>query len=468
MTEAKTQLKQSMGLIGLTLYGIGDMLGSGIYALIGKYAGAMGNTIWLAFLGSAVAAGLTGLTYASLGSRYPRAAGAAYVTHRAFNLPMLSYVLGLAIMASGLTSMATATHGVARYTLGLFGATEDSPWRLIIMAAFILIVTLINFRGIKESTWSNIICTLIEVGGLTVIVLFGVRYWGSVNYFETPMILNHGESTGVREAISPVFVLSGAVLTFYSFVGFEDMLNVSEEVINPRRVFPLGVILAVVFTTLIYMAVAITAVSVIPHEQLAKSPSPLVDVVRVAAPWFPPVVFTGVSIFAIANTALLNYIMGSRLVYGMARHGMLPAVLARVHSKRQTPHIAILTLMVIVSVLVFTGNIKQLASATGVLLLTAFAVVNVAWIILSRRPGEPKGGFEVHWIVSAGGAVVCTALIVMQILDAYHGDVDSLRSLQIAAGLVAIIAAIYLLHRPKVVVEEEDAAIDEAARAERE
>ncbi len=455
MSTDSTQLKRSMGLIGLTLYGIGDMLGSGIYALIGKYAGTMGNTIWLAFLGSAVAAGLTGLTYASLGSRYPRAAGAAYVTHRAFNIPMLSYVLGLAIMASGLTSMATATHGVARYALGLFGQTEANPWRYAIMAGFILLVTLINFRGIKESTWSNIICTLIEVGGLAVIVFVGVRYWGKADLLETPMIMKDGAPTGVREAISPLFIMSGAVLTFYSFVGFEDMLNVSEEVKNPQKVFPLGVILAVAFTTLIYMAVAITAVSVVPHDQLAKSNSPLVDVVRVAAPWFPPVIFTAVSIFAIANTALLNYIMGSRLVYGMARHGMLPAVLGKVHSKRQTPHVAILTLMVIVSVLVFTGNIKQLASATGVLLLTAFAVVNVAWIFLCRRPGEPKGGFEVHWLVSAAGALVCSSLIAMQILDAYHGDKDSLRSLLIAAALVAIIAVIYLLHRPKVVVEEE-------------
>lgn len=460
MNHSQVTLRRSMGLIGLTLYGVGDMLGSGVYALIGTYAGQMGNAIWLAFLGSALAAGLTGLTYASLGSRYPKAGGAAYVTHRAFSLPMLSYVLGLAVIASGLTSMATATHGVSRYLLALLEVDAASAWRWAVMLGFLLLVTLINYRGIRESSWSNIVCTLVEVAGLAIIIAVGLQYWGSVDYLETPVV---DPATGARQAIGPIFLLSGAVLTFYSFIGFEDMLNVSEEVKRPERTFPLGVILAIVITTVIYMAVAITVVSVVPHEQLAESKEPMVTVMREAAPWFPPWLFTAVAIFAIANTALLNYIMGSRLVFGMARQGMLPRALARLHPRRQTPDRAIGLLLLIVLGLVFAGNIGQLARATGLLLLAAFVVVNIAWIRLRRMPGEPKGGFEVHWLVPLAGALVCGSLITMTVVDAVRGNGDALRSLLIAAVVVVGIAGVYLVHRPKVVVPEE---LEEAAAAE--
>ncbi len=414
-----------MGLGALVMYGVGDMLGSGIYALIGKAAGVMGNAIWLAFLASMAAALLTGLSYASLGSRYPRAAGAAYVTQRAFGWPFLSYVVGLAVMVSGLTSMGTQTRAFTGYFTGLLPELAPVP----VMLGFLGALTWINFWGMRESTWLNILCTLVEMSGLLLVVAVGCRYWGGVDYLETPTPLQ------------PTLVLTGAVLTFYSFIGFEDMINVAEEVRHPERNFPRAVVGALALVTVLYLAVSVTAVSVVPHAELSVSKQPLVDVVRRAAPGFPPVLFSLIALFAITNTALLNYIMGSRIVYGMARQGLLPRPLGAVHPGRRTPHRAIFGLMLLVTALVFVGDISALAAATSALLLSVFVVINAALIVLQRRPTEPRGNFEVSPLVPAGGLVVCLALLT-QVTGRAWG---------IAAALAAGMAVLYVVQRPRSV-----------------
>jgi len=433
------ELARTLGLFALVVYGVGDMLGSGIYALIGRAAGIMGNAIWLAFLASMVAALLTGLSYASLGSRYPKAAGAAYITQRAFGLPFLSYVIGLAVMASGLTSMATQSRAFAGY----FQAASGMPAPLWgIALAFIAVLTFVNFWGMRESTWLNVVCTAVEVAGLALIIIVGARFWGSVDYLETPV--PSAGATGATSGLGLALVLQGAVLTFYSFIGFEDMINVVEEVKDPVRIFPKAVVLALGIATVIYIAVSVTAVSVVPHAELAASKEPLVEVVRRAAPAIPPVAFSLVSLFAITNTALLNYIMGSRLMYGMARQGLVPRALGAVHPVRRTPHVAILVLRLVVSVLAVTGDISSLARATSVLLLSVFIAVNAALIVLKRRPGEPKGTLEVPSAVPAVGIVVCAALLVNAQREAFL----------MAGILLAIIVVLYAVIRPRVIPEE--------------
>lgn len=444
-----------MGFVALTLYGVGDMLGTGIYALIGSYAGAMGNAVWIAFAASMVAALLTGLSYASLGSRYPKAAGAAYVTQHAFGMPMLTYVLGLAILASGLTSMATATRGFSGYVLQILEWPGDSRWVYAIMLAFIALMTVINLRGIKESAWFNALCTLIEAGGLLLIVAVGIRFWGNVDLLQTAT----DPATGAAMPLDIGLVLSGAVLTFYSYVGFEDMLNVAEEVKNPEHVFPRALVTAMVITTVIYMAVAITAVSVVPANELAKSPGPMVEVVRRAAPWLPPIVFAGISLFAISNTALLNYIMGSRLLYGMSRQGFVPSALGRVHHRWRTPWMAILLMMFILIALAMFGGIGDLAQATSLLLLGVFVVVNLALVVLKRRPGEAKGKFEVPTLVPVAGAIVCLSLIGSRIHSIWESG--TWKAPALAGGLLVGIAILYLILRPKTVDESHLGAMEE-------
>lgn len=426
------------------------MLGAGIYALVGKAADSLGNAIWLAFLAAMVVALLTGLSYACIGSRYPKAGGAAYVTQRALGKPWLSYVVGLCVMMSGLTSMATGAQAMAE-TIEK-GLGMDLPVKLLAIG-IVLLVGLVIFRGIRESMWVNITCTVVEAAGLLLIIAVGMQFWGSVDYFETPT-----RSAGGSSAIPMMLILQGAVLMFFSFIGFEDILNVSEEVKNPRRDVPLGLIGAMVVATLIYMAVAITAVSVIPWADLAKSPAPLMEVAKAAAPWFKNLdsIYIGITLFAIGNTALLNYIMGSRLLYGMSRQGLLPALIGRIHATRRTPHIAILILFVIVTALIVSGSVKQLAESTVLLLLMVFTVVNVSLIILKLRPGEARGGFEVPVFVPVLGALVCLTLIGVRVESAWSAEGGHVAPL-VALAIVAVSLGLYFLTRPdNPIVKEVD------------
>ena len=456
-----------MGLGALVIYGVGDMLGAGIYAVLGKYAGEMGNAIWLAFAVSMIASMLTGLSYANLGSRYPKAAGSAYISYRAFNWPLLTYVIGLVTIASGLTSFATQSRAFAGYVLGYLGlalpTAKDptlplaAPWMVFgIAVAFILFLAAINFRGMRESTVMNAVCTAIEVGGLLFVVAVGLKFWGGVNLLEIPAANSTPENPtsttlGTLSLFGLAgFALQGAVLTLYAFIGFEDMINVSEEVKDPQKTFPRGVILALIITGIVYAAISITAVSVVPWQQLSQSNQPMVDVVAKAAPWFPPALFTLVSVFAIANTALLNYIMGSRLVYGLAKQGFLPAKLGAVHPTRRTPHVSIFVLMLVVIALALAGDISSLAGATSLLLLFTFLVVNASLVILKLRKDEPKGAFEIPIAVPALGFLVCFTLIIAALSDPAR-----LESLKIGGVVVAIVTALYFLVRPKI---DEEAA----------
>ncbi|TLD69332.1 amino acid permease [Phragmitibacter flavus] len=447
------ELRKSLGAWQVALYGLGSMLGAGIYALVGKAAGTLGNAIWLAFLAAMVVAMLTGLSYACVGSRYARAGGAAYVTHRALKRPWLSYVVGLCVTMSGLTSMATGSQAMAE-TLGR-GLNMELPVKLV--AIFIvLLVGLVIYRGIRESMWLNILCTGVEAVGLLFIIAVGMRFWGGVDYMETP-VAQPGEETG--NAILMMLVLQGAVLMFFSFIGFEDILNISEEVKNPERNVPIGLLSAMVVATMIYMAVAITAVSVIPWQELSESKAPLMEVAKKAAPWFNNIdtVYIGITLFAIGNTALLNYIMGSRLLYGMSRQGLLPPVLGKVHHKRRTPHVAIMVLFVVVTGLILSGNVKALAESTVLLLLMVFTMVNISLLVLKLRPGEPRGGFEVPLVVPILGALVCLILIAVRVQAAWtSADPQSHVAPLVALAIVVVSLGLFFLLKPFKAMTEGD------------
>jgi len=430
MEKQGNQLSRSIGLFALIVYGVGDMVGAGIYGTIGVAAGHMGNAVWLSFLVSMAAALLTGLTYASLSSRYPFAAGAAYVAQRSFGSPFLSYMVGLAAIASGLTSMAAG----GRVFAMTLGPILPSIAPLALTGLFLLGLTLINFRGIKECVWVNVVCTAIEVGGLFLIIYLSLPFLGSVNYFEVP------PSSG---GITPQLVMTGAVLTFFAFVGFEDLLNLAEEVKDPERTMPRGIILAVLCTTVIYVLVSVAAVSVVPYALLADpaNGAPMEQIANKAAVGIPPGLFTGITLFAVANTALMNFIMGSRIVYGMTKQKLLPSWLGAVHATRKTPHRAILVLAGIVALLSLSGGVSDLASATSLLLLSIFALMNAALIRLKLQRSEARGRFEVPMLVPVAGLLICLALIFARVTSTTGGWRSSL----IAGALLGFIALLYVL-----------------------
>ena len=447
--QQHSALAQTIGGWQIMFYGLGSMLGAGIYALIGKAAAGLGNAVWLAFLMAMIGAMLTGLSYACVGGRYAKAGGAAYVTQRSLRKPLLSYVIGIAVMMSGLTSMATGSQAIIGQVRELFALTLDDTAIKLMSIGVVFLVGCVIYRGIRESMWLNILCTVVEATGLLFIIAVGVRYWGSVDYFQSPGDTVEG---GVGSGITFALIMQGAVLTFYSFIGFEDILNVSEEVKNPSKNVPFGLIGAMILATCIYMAVAITAVSVVPWQELAKSDAPLMEVARRAAPWFTGIkpVYGAITIFAIGNTALLNYLMGSRLLYGMSRQGLLPAVLGSVHPVRKSPHIAVAVLFGIVSLLILSGSVKQLAESTVLLLLIVFTTVNISLVVLKRRPGEPRGGFEPPLLVPVFGALVCAMLIIVRVQSAITSADHAQRPAPLIAGAILLISVVlYFALKPK-------------------
>lgn len=428
------RLRRSLGLTALVFYGVGDMLGAGIYALVGKVTALMGSAAWLAFVMSFIAAALTALSYASLGSRYPKAGGAAFVAQRAFGQPFLSYLVGLAVLCSGLTSMAAGANAFAGYFISLAGG----PSAIAVMFVYLGLLGLVNLAGMRESAAFNIVCTLVEASGLLFVIAVASSHWGEVNYLQGPV-----QPGGESARLSPGLVLQGGALAFYAFLGFEDLLNISEEAKNPRRTVPLALLSAMAITAAVYVSVAISAVSVLPPETLGKSSQPLVDVVAKAAPGFPLGAFSIIALFAIANTALINHIMGSRLLFGMARQGLLPRVFARVHGRRGTPHMAILTVTIIAWGLMLAGGLRVLASATSALLLYVFIVVNGALLVLRRREGEPRG-FEVPAAIPVAGMVTSGAMLA-------YADAQALK---IAFLLLMAITVLYVAMRPRELTEE--------------
>lgn len=425
-----TKLQRHIGLLSLALYGLGDILGAGIYGLVGKAAGEMGHAAWMAFGAAMIAAVLTGLSYASVASRYPRAAGAAYVSFRAFKSPFLAYVTGLVVFSSGLMSMATSSRVFAGY---LTGWLPELPLPLAILG-FAALVTFICFWGIRESMWVNTLCTLVEVSGLLFVIYIGYQFIGGegINYFSasTPAKPDQDLNFGL--------VMSGGVLAFFSFIGFEDVLNMGEEVKNPERTMPRAMLLAIAGSATIYILIAVVAVSTVPLEVLINSKEPLLEVVRIGAPWFPPNAYRFVAMFAVANTALLNFIMSSRLLYGMSKQGLMPQVLGRVHATRKTPHIAVAVVCLVLLALAFSGEVASLAKGTALLLLLCFVIVNISLFVLQGRRGEAKAYFEVPRFIPILATIICATLLCFAKLE------DHLR----AGAILLIIFALYAVMRP--------------------
>ncbi len=384
------QLKRSLGPFALILYGVGDILGAGIYALIGQVAGLAGNASWLAFLFSFVVASLTGLSYAELGSRFPRSAGASVYSLKAFRNSFLSYLLGFLVLMSGAVSMATVSHAFAGYLTTLWPLVP--PWSVIVL--FFVTLTVINFWGIRESSLTNIFCTAVEISGILIVIAAGLKSFGRVNYLE--MAPPAGPSP-----VSAFF--QAGVIAFYAFIGFEDIANVAEETRAPEKSIPRAIITSLAVVAILYILTALASVSVVPAHELRSSRAPLLLVAERGFPGIPRGVFTLIALFAVTNTALVNFIMGSRLLYGMAREGLMPPFLSRVHPSRHTPHLAIGTVVTIATLLALTGTLVILAQSNSLILLAVFFFMNLSLIIVKLRPNEPAPSFRVPlWIPFLG------------------------------------------------------------------
>jgi len=402
MTDSQpAQLSRSLGFWALVFYGVGDILGAGIYALVGKVAGVAGSASWAAFGVALLVAGLTALTYAELGGRFPRSAGESFFTEQAFGRPGLALLVGWIVLCSGILSLATVSVAFGGYMSGLV------PWLppSLTVVGILLLLAAINFRGIRESSTTNIVATMVELTGLLIVIVVGAVFLGRRPDASIAQTIEAGRTVGWTE------IASGAALGFFAFIGFEDMVNVAEEVRDPERNMPRAILIALCVTGLVYLLVVVVATSVVAPAVLADSEAPLLSVVRRATDVVPDRLFTLIALFAVANTGLLNFIMGSRLIYGMSRQGLLPAALGKVHLKRRTPHLAILSVLAVALVLALSGTLTYLAGTTSLLLLLVFFTINVSLVTIKRRDREALRTFCAPRLVPIAGALSCLGLM---------------------------------------------------------
>jgi APA family basic amino acid/polyamine antiporter len=394
------ELKRVMGPKLLLLFIVGDILGAGVYAVTGQMAGVVGGIVWLPFLVAFAVATLTALSYLELVTKYPQAAGAALYTHKAFGLHFVTFLVAFAVICSGITSASTSSNVLAQ---NLTGGLEANGWIdelpgkgtiTLIALAFMVLLALINLRGVGESVKFNVVLTLVEVTALTIVI--GVGFYviaqgdGSfdrITTFENP------DDKGMFLAVT-----AATSIAFFAMVGFEDSVNMVEETKEPERIFPRTLLTGLGIAVVIYMLVAISVVTVLSSEQLAEineaEGRALLEVVKVGSPDFPiDKVFPFLAVFAVANTALINMLMASRLLYGLAHQDVLPRSLGKVSPNTRAPYAGILfSTLLALGLIVYVANrednvVANLANVTSLLLLGVFTIVNVACLVL-RRDGR--------------------------------------------------------------------------------
>ena len=375
----KVELKRELGLFEVTLSGVGIILGAGIYALIGKASGLAGNSVWLSFATASLIAVFTGLSYAELSSMFPRASAEYEYTSHAFG-KKLAFIIGWLIILSGVIGASTVALGFGGYFNAFFKVPPViSGIMLIIALSFLL------FYGIKETARFAIVATLIETAGLILVIFIGLPYLGKVDYFEMPQGL-----TGIFQA---------SALVFFAYTGFESIVKLSEETRTPEKTIPMGLMLAITTSIVLYVLVAVSAVSVMGWEKLAGSEAPFADLAFAALGKEAFILLAGIALFATANTVLMMLLGASRIIYGMADSYTLPNILAKVHPSRRTPWIAIFVSMAISIVFVFAGDITFVANVDNFTLFVTFFVINASLILLRYTEPQMQRPFRVPFTI---------------------------------------------------------------------
>lgn len=370
----KLSLKREVGLFGATSYGVGIILGAGIYALIGPATSVAGNSIWISFIIGALISSFTGLSYAELSAMFPKAAAEYVYVKSAFKNELLAFLTGWLIIFTGAVSASTVALGFASYFKALF----NFP---IIFTALVLVALLsfLNFCGIEESSRVNVLFTAIEIAGLLLIIFLGMGKFGKVNYLETPSI--HG-------------IFAAAALMFFAYLGFEDIVNIAEETKNPTKNLPRALILSVLITAIFYVLVALSAVSLADWKALGDSDAPLAYAASKAMGDTAFSAMSYIALFATANTVLIISIVGSRMIYGMAKDGALPPILSKVHPKTRTPWVAVICVMLLSMFFVLLGDIELVAGITSFGVFITFAFVNLSLILLRYKKPKLKRSFK--------------------------------------------------------------------------
>ncbi|HLC63386.1 MAG TPA: APC family permease [Candidatus Nanoarchaeia archaeon] len=401
--KKKYALKRTLGLFQVTVAGVGIILGAGIYALIGIASRDAGNAVWLSFLISAVVAAFTGLSYAELSTLFKGDAGEYDYTKKAFN-KKLAWFITMAIIFTGIVSASAVSLGFAGYFSKLTGFSY-----LYSALALIILMSWLNFRGIDDSSRFNTVATMIEFAGLIIILFIGLKHVGEVDLFET-------SSKGLFG------VFQAGALVFFAFMGFETIVKLNEETINPTKTIPRALLLAIVISAILYITVAIAAISVIPYQTLSQSKSPLADVAAVAFGSWAFILLGIIALFSTSNTVLMTVVTTSRLSYGMAKEKSLPKFLSFVHKVHRTPYWSILLVGLATLIFALVENIELVADITTLFLFITFAIVNLSNIFL-RYKDKRKRNFRVPLnigkfpVLSALGVITALIMLYFSIIN---------------------------------------------------
>lgn len=403
-----TKLRRTVTTTMLALYGIGNIVGAGVYVLVGKIAEPAGYLAVVAFLIAAIIAFFAAISYAELAARFPQAAGISIYLHEAFKKPKLSTVMGILLIAAGTISSATLLKGFAGYLHTLVPLPQYA-----LMIAAVVILLAIMLRGIKETVGAAVVLTLIEIAGLLFLV-------GSILFFKPDALAVFGghftEAIGSLDAVALGGIVSAAFIAFYAFVGFEDMVNIAEEVKKPQKAFPRAIIVSMLVVTVLYIAVATTTLGVLSPETLGQSSAPLADAFSAASGSTIGIIVI-ISLLATLNGVIVNIVMGSRFLYGLAKQQWIPSWFAKVSTKSRVPARGLVTVACVALLCALWLPIEQLAQLTSLLLLIVFFAVNLSLIAIRRRDSEEERKLRIspHFIPWAG-VIACGGLVIGQLV----------------------------------------------------
>jgi amino acid transporter len=443
--EDSTGLKRSITGKQLFFYTLGDVLGSGIYVLIGLVAAAVGGAFWIAFAIGVSIAAITGSAYAELVTKYPQAAGAALYVNKAFGNKALTFLVTVSFLSASMAATGSLATGFASY----FATLWEGPPALLVSLLFLLVLAVVNFIGITESVVINMAMTFIEVAGLVIVMVIGIWFIaeGSADFGVLAEIDVSGDFGNPALA-----VLAGIAFSFFAMTGFENTANVAEETIDPHRSFPRSLVGGMVVAGVVYVLVSMAAALTVPTEQLAGSEAALLEVVEQGilpiSTDFMTTLFSVIALIAITNTTLVTVVTQPRILYGMANEDVVPGVFARIHSSRRSPWVGLLFCGLVVAALLVTGTVLsesgggidlvgRLATVTVVFLLAIYALVIVACLKL-RGQDEDERTFRANTPLLLLGLVGNLAIL-------YFSISDDPRSLIWCAGLVAVGVVLFLI-----------------------
>lgn len=406
MSGQEQELKRTITLPQMIFYGLGTTIGGGIYALTGKVAGAAGMHAPFSFLVSAALILISAMCYAEMSTRYPFSAGGAQYVRAAFNKRAFTILIGWLLIFTGVVSGAALSSATAGFLQDMTGLPH-----ILLTGVLVLLIGGVAAWGISESVAMVVTITIIEIGGLLLVVTTSGNVLGDL---------------GARwqEMIPPPMdiavwggIMSGAFLAFYAFIGFEDMVNVAEEVKDVRRTMPRAILICLFATMVIYLLVIVTAILIVPPDDLAQSNTPLALIMERGGSVVPPQVMGVISMLATINGALVQVVMGSRVLYGLSRVGDAPSIFANVHNRTRTPLKATALIVVLILGFALLLDIAVLAKVASAIILVIFASVNLALLkIKLTERFVPEGIFTVPLWIPVIGAISCVGMLVLELI----------------------------------------------------